>query len=152
MNVSKSSPLHLTRGRTTSTWAPVSGGKADRAIFGNGEAAINYVGDIKSTVILSLGTAATCNGKSGDVKIEGKKGSTLDLSTLVKPVSGSTIIGWKVIYGDGIIPNKSQKFTFGEEDTNLFPLVYSIMRCDSDSGKKLIKSMVLRTADRQGMC
>lgn len=28
----------------------------------------------------------------------------------------------------------------------------SIMRCDSDSGKKLIKSMVLRTADRQGMC
>lgn len=27
-----------------------------------------------------------------------------------------------------------------------------IMRCDSDSGKKLIKSMVLRTADRQGMC
>lgn len=29
---------------------------------------------------------------------------------------------------------------------------YKIMRCDSDSGKKLIKSMVLRTADRQGMC
>lgn len=28
----------------------------------------------------------------------------------------------------------------------------TIMRCDSDSGKKLIKSMVLRTADRQGMC
>ena len=125
VNVSKSSPLHLTRGRTTSTWAPVSGGKADRAIFGNGEAAINYVGDIKSTVILSLGTAATYNGKSGDVKIESKKGSTIDLSTLVKPVSGSTIIGWKVIYGDGTIPNKSQKFTFGEEDTNLFPLVYS---------------------------
>lgn len=30
--------------------------------------------------------------------------------------------------------------------------VQTIMRCDSDSGKKLIKSMVLRTADRQGMC
>jgi len=30
--------------------------------------------------------------------------------------------------------------------------VHQIMRCDSDSGKKLIKSMVLRTADRQGMC
>ena len=30
--------------------------------------------------------------------------------------------------------------------------VFEIMRCDSDSGKKLIKSMVLRTADRQGMC
>ena len=30
--------------------------------------------------------------------------------------------------------------------------VRKIMRCDSDSGKKLIKSMVLRTADRQGMC
>lgn len=29
---------------------------------------------------------------------------------------------------------------------------FIIMRCDSDSGKKLIKSMVLRTADRQGMC
>ena len=28
----------------------------------------------------------------------------------------------------------------------------AIMRCDSDSGKKLIKSMVLRTADRQGVC
>lgn len=31
-------------------------------------------------------------------------------------------------------------------------LACQIMRCDSDSGKKLIKSMVLRTADRQGMC
>lgn len=31
-------------------------------------------------------------------------------------------------------------------------LAARIMRCDSDSGKKLIKSMVLRTADRQGMC
>ena len=31
-------------------------------------------------------------------------------------------------------------------------VAYIIMRCDSDSGKKLIKSMVLRTADRQGMC
>lgn len=31
-------------------------------------------------------------------------------------------------------------------------LEHQIMRCDSDSGKKLIKSMVLRTADRQGMC
>ena len=31
-------------------------------------------------------------------------------------------------------------------------IIESIMRCDSDSGKKLIKSMVLRTADRQGMC
>jgi hypothetical protein len=30
--------------------------------------------------------------------------------------------------------------------------IRQIMRCDSDSGKKLIKSMVLRTADRQGMC
>ena len=30
--------------------------------------------------------------------------------------------------------------------------IQKIMRCDSDSGKKLIKSMVLRTADRQGMC
>lgn len=86
---------------------------------------INYVGEIKSTVILSLGTNAKYNGQSGDVKIEGKKGSTIDLSKLVVPNSGNTIIGWKVIYGDGTIPEKSQKFTFGEEDTNLFPLVYS---------------------------
>lgn len=38
-----------------------------------------------------------------------------------------------------------------EYDLSVFP-VCEIMRCDSDSGKKLIKSMVLRTADRQGMC
>ena len=125
VNVSKSAPLHLTRGRTLGTWAPVEGGIAKRAILGNGEAAINYVGDIKSTVILSLGSNAKYNGQSGDVKIEGKKGSTIDLSKLVVPNSGNTIIGWKVIYGDGKIPEKSQTFTFGEEDTNLFPLVYS---------------------------
>lgn len=125
VNVSKSAPLHLTRGRTSGTWAPVSGGKADRAIFGNGEAAINYVGDIKSTVILSLGSNAKYNGQSGDVKIEGKKGSSIDLAKLVISNSGSTIIGWKVIYGDGKISEKSQTFTFGEEDTNLFPLIYS---------------------------
>ena len=34
----------------------------------------------------------------------------------------------------------------------MFTPELTIMRCDSDSGKKLIKSMVLRTADRQGMC
>ena len=34
----------------------------------------------------------------------------------------------------------------------IFDPEQQIMRCDSDSGKKLIKSMVLRTADRQGMC
>lgn len=33
-----------------------------------------------------------------------------------------------------------------------YKVAAQIMRCDSDSGKKLIKSMVLRTADRQGMC
>ena len=36
--------------------------------------------------------------------------------------------------------------------TLIVVLALIIMRCDSDSGKKLIKSMVLRTADRQGMC
>lgn len=48
--------------------------------------------------------------------------------------------------------------TFGSPCQNLSTagdregLAGKIMRCDSDSGKKLIKSMVLRTADRQGMC
>ena len=39
-----------------------------------------------------------------------------------------------------------------EPDVTSFNQAETIMRCDSDSGKKLIKSMVLRTADRQGMC
>lgn len=38
------------------------------------------------------------------------------------------------------------------QQVGLEGLEHKIMRCDSDSGKKLIKSMVLRTADRQGMC
>ena len=37
-------------------------------------------------------------------------------------------------------------------DEKKYTMAQLIMRCDSDSGKKLIKSMVLRTADRQGMC
>ena len=41
---------------------------------------------------------------------------------------------------------------FAEGKTPGETLAGGIMRCDSDSGKKLIKSMVLRTADRQGMC
>ena len=44
----------------------------------------------------------------------------------------------------------SVNFFYGQVP-RLIP-VCQIMRCDSDSGKKLIKSMVLRTADRQGMC
>lgn len=44
------------------------------------------------------------------------------------------------------------KIKASEEETRAFYLALLIMRCDSDSGKKLIKSMVLRTADRQGMC
>ena len=41
---------------------------------------------------------------------------------------------------------------FYARDTSKKIRAAGIMRCDSDSGKKLIKSMVLRTADRQGMC
>ena len=41
---------------------------------------------------------------------------------------------------------------FATQFAHLFIQEAQIMRCDSDSGKKLIKSMVLRTADRQGMC
>ena len=46
-----------------------------------------------------------------------------------------------------------EKFFDNVNQDKLMVLVEQrIMRCDSDSGKKLIKSMVLRTADRQGMC
>ena len=45
------------------------------------------------------------------------------------------------LISDGLVPNISES-----------TVTEIIMRCDSDSGKKLIKSMVLRTADRQGMC
>lgn len=38
------------------------------------------------------------------------------------------------------------------KELTMYIMAGKIMRCDSDSGKKLIKSMVLRTADRQGMC
>ena len=46
----------------------------------------------------------------------------------------------------------SRKVILTEEGLILKKRAEEIMRCDSDSGKKLIKSMVLRTADRQGMC
>lgn len=52
------------------------------------------------------------------------------------------------VFCDTYLPNYWIQFhpAFSETQGN------QIMRCDSDSGKKLIKSMVLRTADRQGMC
>ena len=59
----------------------------------------------------------------------------------------------------GISPLKTMEHFFqffhigsGQRVRRLPLLGDIIMRCDSDSGKKLIKSMVLRTADRQGMC
>ena len=54
---------------------------------------------------------------------------------------------WKIFeeHGHEVIFDPSRSFP-------AYSLEELIMRCDSDSGKKLIKSMVLRTADRQGMC
>ena len=125
VNVSKSAPLHLTRGRTFCVWAPVDDGYAERTLFGHGEAAINYVGDITSTVTLSLNGNAVCNGESGEVKIEGRRGTTIDLTELVVPNSGNTILGWKLIYGDGVLEEGTWKYTFGEEDSSLYPVIFS---------------------------
>lgn len=74
-----------------------------------------------------------------------------------------TFVGWyRLIDGDykAINPSNMSSLTGAVTQNSDVTLVAryiktsggSIMRCDSDSGKKLIKSMVLRTADRQGMC
>ena len=67
--------------------------------------------------------------------------------------------GW-VIAGEtreirsGVFPDRPglREVTQAAAEGRMDTVVVKIMRCDSDSGKKLIKSMVLRTADRQGMC
>ena len=63
------------------------------------------------------------------------------------PVSFSVSAKWLKLLTEF---KQQEKITVGYFDTET--LAVKIMRCDSDSGKKLIKSMVLRTADRQGMC
>lgn len=68
-------------------------------------------------------------------------------------VMGGKPVG--VIMGRDLRKKASGGFTWKAIGAQLSMLVHRedrIMRCDSDSGKKLIKSMVLRTADRQGMC
>lgn len=52
----------------------------------------------------------------------------------------------------GYIGSNLAKTQMYNPDNGSYTPDWKIMRCDSDSGKKLIKSMVLRTADRQGMC
>lgn len=57
------------------------------------------------------------------------------------------------LLGKDVLIGCPQKKVCDFEDVALEKVAVGIiMRCDSDSGKKLIKSMVLRTADRQGMC
>lgn len=108
---------------TRSEWLE-TGNQAD-LVLGNGQAAINYLGKIQSSVTLNLGNDASYNGQKGSVVLTGDAGSTIDLSGVTAVASGSKIVGFNVISGDGKIAVKSKKFTFGEEDTVLIPLIYS---------------------------
>lgn len=101
-----------------------SGDQSD-LILGNGEAAINYLGKIQSTVTLELGDNAVYRSGGGNVEISGEAGSTIDLSDVTAVAEGSKVIGFNVLSGDGKIEPKSTRFTFGEEDTLLIPLIYS---------------------------
>ena len=86
--------------------------------------------------------------KSGDVKADYVSSGALWLTqlaldeTTAKYVPAGTVV---VVTRSGILKHNLPVAITSN------PVVI-IMRCDSDSGKKLIKSMVLRTADRQGMC
>ena len=112
---------------TKSEW--LESGDQDDLLLGNGEAAINYLGKIQSTVTLNLGNDAiyrTPKGaQKGSVEITGEAGSTIDLSGVTAVEDGSKVIGFNVISGDGRIEAKSMHYTFGEEDTVLIPLIYS---------------------------
>lgn len=108
---------------TRSEWL-TSGNQAD-LILGNGEAAINYLGNIQSTVTLELGNDAAYRSVKGTVEITGEAGSTIDLSDVTAAAEGNKVIGFNVISGDGKIEAKSMRYTFGEEDTVLIPLIYS---------------------------
>lgn len=91
--------------------------------------------------------------------------NTQDYKFIVNATSTATytFVGWyRLIDGDykAINPSDMSSLTGAVTRNSDVTLVAryiktpggTIMRCDSDSGKKLIKSMVLRTADRQGMC
>ncbi len=108
---------------TRSEWLE-TGNQLD-LVLGNGQAAINYLGKIQSSVTLNLGNDATYNGQKGSVVLTGDAGSTVDLSGVTPVSKGSKVVGFNVISGDGKIAAKSKKFTFGEEDTVLIPLIYS---------------------------
>lgn len=108
---------------TRSEWLE-TGNRLD-LVLGNGQAAINYLGKIKSSVTLNLGNDAVYNGQKGSVVLTGDAGSTIDLSGVTPVSRGDRVVGFNVISGDGKIAAKSKKFTFGEEDTVLIPLIYS---------------------------
>ncbi len=108
---------------TRAEW--LASGDQTELILGNGEAAINYLGKIQSTVTLNLGNDAVYRSGGGVVEITGETGSTIDLSDVKAAEEGNKVIGFNVISGDGKIEAKSMRYTFGEEDTVLIPLIYS---------------------------
>ena len=128
INFSSGSKIYALNDKTHSSYTKAewmaSGNQAD-LILGNGEAAINYLGKIRSTVTLNLGNDAVYRSGESTVKITGEAGSTIDLSDVTAVEAGNKVIGFNVISGDGKIGAKSMRFTFGEEDTVLIPLIYS---------------------------
>ena len=133
LNTDANAAKHLREAMTCDTWAPIENNYAAPAIYGNGEAVINYNGPIRSDLILALGEYATCDGRSGEVRISGTEGSSIDLSEKVTTADGVRIVGWRVIYGDGRIGEHQQTFYFGEEDTAVYPLIYEDFTLASDT-------------------
>lgn len=122
--------------------------------------------DASSIVGTTTGASAYFTDPADRVrKLETFADNTQDYKFEVNATSTAayTFVGWyRLIDGDykAINPSDMSSLTGAVTRNSDVTLVAryiktpggSIMRCDSDSGKKLIKSMVLRTADRQGMC
>lgn len=108
---------------TRSEWLE-TGNQLD-LVLGNGQAAVNYLGKIQSSLTLNLGNDATYNGQKGSVVLTEDAGSTIDLSGVTATARGSRVVGFNVLSGDGKIATKSKQFTFGEKDTVLVPLIYT---------------------------
>ena len=91
-------------------------------------AKVNSSGNEAGSITLPEGSSAVVNAETAPFVAHGSNGKAGSITVAGGTTTGSSLLG-----------------TMGTVDDK-------IMRCDSDSGKKLIKSMVLRTADRQGMC
>lgn len=106
----------------------------------------------KKILVLSvmLFSLVSCQGK-GDITSSTSSSTTSSDSSVISSstssVSSTTIVSSSTSSSS---TSSSSSSSSTQVDSDIH--VTSIMRCDSDSGKKLIKSMVLRTADRQGMC